>query len=323
MKPHEHLIATTSGGLIVALVATPFDVIKVRMIAQTLHKHDRSCFYRHCEGVLKDVCLSCGYEHSPRVVYRGLCQREVYSGAFDAAIKISRSEGISALWNGLGPSLVMIMPSAAMYFTMFDYLRVKGKARFSEKYHNLVPSLAGITARCANIGMFSPLELVRTKIQSEQQLVYSKLRDSIKRHIKTNGVRSLWDGSKSQLFRDIPFTVVYWYLQEVYKVKLSKQGYGTLTSNCGGAVVGGTVAAIISHPFEVTKTQLQSNVGENSNFGKSGMVQQLVSIFKSGGLRGLYVGITPRMIKVLPSCAIFITTFEGLKEYFNRGNDDS
>ena len=322
MKFYEHLISTSTGGLIVALVATPFDVIKVRLIAQTLHNHDRSCFYEYCEGVWKDICLTCGYEHPHKAVYRGVCQREIYSGTFDAAMKISRNEGISALWNGAAPTLLMMMPSAVLYFTMFDMLRDKGRARFAEKYHDFVPSIAGITARCVNIGIFSPVELVRIKMQSEHKLVYSKIKDSIKNHIQRNGVKSLWDGAKSQLFRDVPFTVVYWYLQEMYKIKLRKNGYGTLASNCGGAFVGGSVATLISHPFEVTKTQLQSNVGANSSYGSSGMVRQLINIFKISGTKGLYVGLAPRMIKVLPSCAIFITTFEGLKEYFNSKNND-
>lgn len=322
MKLYEHLIATSTGGIIVALVATPFDVIKVRLIAQTLHNHDRSCFYQYCEGVWKDVCMSCGYQHPPQVVYRGLCQRDVYSGALDAALKITRSEGVGALWNGVGPTLLMIMPSAVLYFSMFDMLREKGKVKFSEKYHHIVPSLAGITARCFNIAIFSPIELFRTKAQSQQQLVYSELKDSIKSHIKLNGVRSLWDGSKSQLFRDVPFTVVYWYLQDMLKLKLRDQGYGTMSSNCVGAVVGGTVATIISHPFEVTKTQLQSNVGLNTKVGSTGMVGHIMNICKRDGLKGLTVGLAPRMVKVLPSCAIFITTFEGLKEYFNNKNSE-
>ena len=320
MKIHEHILSTGSGGLIVALLATPFDVIKTRLIAQTLHAHDRSCFYRYCEGVWKDVCVTCGYEHPPQYVYRGLCQRELYSGSLDAVMKISRNEGLSALWNGIGPTLVMIVPSAILYFSMFDFMKQKGRTVVHEKYHSFVPSAAGTAARLINIGIFSPIELIRTKAQSEKSLDYSKLRQSLKVHVKEYGVRSLWDGAKSQMFRDVPFTIVYWYIQDRIKRRMQAEGSGTISSNLTGAVAGGAVAAVITHPFDLTKTQLQSNIGIESPLGRPGLMNQLLKIYRGQGFRGLFVGLTPRMIKVMPSCAIFITSFEGLKEYFERNN---
>ena len=39
MKLYEHLITTSTGGIIVTLLTTPLDVIKVRLIAQTLPSH--------------------------------------------------------------------------------------------------------------------------------------------------------------------------------------------------------------------------------------------------------------------------------------------
>ena len=292
MKFYEHLITTSTGGIIVTLLTTPLDVIKVRLIAQTLPSHTSLPHHR-----------------------------EVYSGALDAAFKISRHEGFTALWNGVGATLLQMLPATMLYFTTFDMLREKGRAKLPDKYHHLVPSLAGITAKSVNIGVFSPVELVRTKIQSEQQLSYSKIKDAVKTHIRNNGIKSLWDGAKSQFFKDIPFTVVYWYFQDMFKIKLKKRNYGTLSSNCGGAFVAGAVAAIVSHPFDVTKTQLQSNVGLNSSYGRTGMVRQMIHISKTRGVTGLYAGLAPRMIKVLPASMIYITAFEGLKEYFNSKND--
>ena len=266
------------------------------------------------------MCVSCGYEHPPQTIYRGLCQRELYAGSIDAALKISRKEGFSALWNGVTPTLAMIVPSAVMYFTMFDKLKEVGREKVSARYHPFVPSLAGITARCLNISVFSPIELVRTKAQSEHMLDYRKLKSAIRGHIATNGVRSLWYGAKSQLLRDLPFTVVYWFLQDAVKVKLAEAGYNTIPSNFGGAIAGGAVATVISHPFDLTKTQLQSSVGTGSEIGNKGLFQHILKIKRTQGFRGLYVGLTPRMVKVLPSCAIFITSFEGFKEYFNARN---
>eukprot|EP00116_Pleurobrachia_bachei_P006507 sb/3466769/ len=315
MRPHEHVIATGTGGLLVALLATPFDVLKTRLIAQSLHTHNKECYYRYCKGVLDDVCVSCGHAHPPQLVYRGVCQKVMYTGTWDAAVRISRSEGVFALWNGVTPTLLMIVPSAVLYFTSFDYMRNRGKDFVREAWHPIVPSISGVLSRSINVAVFSPIEMVRTKAQSENQLDYGKLKESIKRHISLNGRRSLWDGSRAQLLRDIPFTAVYWYLQE--RVKLRLAHHGTVLSNMGGAVTGGLVATLISHPFDLAKTQVQSSIGVGeSEVGSRGLIQQLTHVTETQGFRGLFVGLIPRMTKVIPSCTIFITTFEAFKEYF-------
>lgn len=41
-------------------------------------------------------------------------------------------------------------------------------------------------------------------------------------------------------------------------------------------------------------------------------------IYNQYGIRGLYAGLTPRLIKVAPACAIMISSFEYGKVFFNR-----
>lgn len=41
-------------------------------------------------------------------------------------------------------------------------------------------------------------------------------------------------------------------------------------------------------------------------------------IYSQYGMRGLYTGLTPRLIKVAPACAIMISSFEYGKVFFNR-----
>ena len=43
-----------------------------------------------------------------------------YTGTFDAMIKIVRVEGISSLWSGLPPTLLMALPQVVLYFTAYE-----------------------------------------------------------------------------------------------------------------------------------------------------------------------------------------------------------
>lgn len=46
----------------------------------------------------------------------------------------------------------------------------------------------------------------------------------------------------------------------------------------------------------------------------------LSNIYKSSGFRGLFAGVTPRIIKIAPACAIMISSFEYGKSFFHTYN---
>lgn len=46
----------------------------------------------------------------------------------------------------------------------------------------------------------------------------------------------------------------------------------------------------------------------------------LLRIFQQNGIKGLFAGVTPRIVKVAPACAIMITSFEYGKLFFYRRN---
>lgn len=53
-----------------------------------------------------------------------------FTGTLDGMVKIARYEGVSSLWSGLSPTLVIAMPATVGYFTLNDILCQKGKQRF-------------------------------------------------------------------------------------------------------------------------------------------------------------------------------------------------
>lgn len=42
----------------------------------------------------------------------------------DAFIKISKKEGVSALYNGLSPTLTLALPATVVYFVTYEQLRL-------------------------------------------------------------------------------------------------------------------------------------------------------------------------------------------------------
>lgn len=90
----------------------------------------------------------------------------------DAFSKIIRNEGALSLWSGLPPTLIMAVPATIIYFVSYEQLRVL----FSDKYTQItgvadqpvvIPLVSGGLARLWAVTVVSPLELIRTKMQSK------------------------------------------------------------------------------------------------------------------------------------------------------------
>ena len=55
------------------------------------------------------------------------------------------------------------------------------------------------------VTVISPLELIRTKMQS-QQLTYKQLGACVRQAVAQGGWRSFWQGWAPTMFRDVPFS---------------------------------------------------------------------------------------------------------------------
>lgn len=87
-------------------------------------------------------------------------------------------------------------------------------------------------------------------------------------------------------------------------------------------------AAFLTAPFDVVKTHKQIEFGEKilyadkpvKSIPKVGTITILRQIFHQNGISGIFAGVTPRVVKVAPACAIMLTSFEYGKAHFFRQN---
>lgn len=243
-------------------------------------------------------------------------------------MKISRYEGVKSLWSGLSPTLVLALPTTVLYFVAYEQFRLRLKEwntkRTGVKDMPLwVPLIAGCSARVLAVTCVNPLELIRTKMQSEK-LSYLEVGGALKTLLREYGLLGLWKGLFPTILRDVPFSSIYWTSYEtckkMYDVKDPSFGF----SFCAGAV-SGSIAAFFTVPFDVVKTHQQIEFGETVIYTDkpgqpSGTFATMLKIYKNHGVRGLYAGVVPRLIKVAPACAIMIASFEYGKSFFYQYN---
>ncbi|GAA5988945.1 hypothetical protein JCM10908_006240 [Rhodotorula pacifica] len=299
-------------------------------------------------------------------------QHRYLTGFTDALLHIVRSEGITALWRGTAPALVMSVPGQVVYMVGYDSLRRRafdraptwalanasepragagageGRPPLKASYVTAVPLLAGALSRTVVAVLLSPLELVRTQIQSHVPSSSSASAGlgPLLRELKWSNA---WRGLTPTLWRDVPFSGVYWAGYEAIKRSLTGgRGMGETGTGTGVRVAAtkgaeqskanefaiafvsgagsGMIAATLTNPFDVIKTRRQavadSSPSSTSSASASASATSnnrtftlLRTIIKQEGYAGLFAGLTPRLAKVGPACGLMIGCYEAISSF--------
>lgn len=226
-------------------------------------------------------------------------QRRNFTSTFDGLRKIARHEGPTTLWRGLSPTLLMAIPANVIYLSGYDWLRHSPRAPFQGRLPDTyIPLAAGSTARVLAALAVSPIEMFRTRMQATRGASgpaghFRETLDGMRRMIATEGAASLWRGLSLTLWRDVPFSAIYWWGYETGRNALtdargrraerddagpptaplresgreryrrrsrsrSRQGNtGTLVDSFVAGAASGAVAALVTTPFDVGKTRQQ------------------------------------------------------------------
>ena len=168
-------------------------------------------------------------------------------GTFSTLLSIARNEGYSGLYAGLRPTLVMSVPNTVLYFTAYDELSIRMRQNHATmnagknsredtttiicassleedaSKQDYIPLIAGSTARLIASLATAPLELIRTRQASavSNNSMPVGMMDEFRLLLRQNGVSSLYVGLAPTLWRDVPFSGIYWLFLERFRNALS------------------------------------------------------------------------------------------------------
>lgn len=221
-------------------------------------------------------------------------QRRTFTSTLDGLKKIARNEGIFSLWRGLTPTLVMAIPANVIYFAGYDWLRLSPSSPIAKTMNDMyAPLVAGSVARVTAASVISPVEMFRTRLQATSGSGTSHFKDTLtglRDMVKAQGYTSLWRGLTLTMWRDVPFSGLYWWGYEAVRNKLtdareeargrrlSREGLepelihnkqarrrsqsredhtNTFVDSFIAGATSGAVAALVTTPFDVGKTRQQ------------------------------------------------------------------
>ncbi|AFZ81351.1 mitochondrial carrier protein, putative [Theileria equi strain WA] len=203
-------------------------------------------------------------------------------------------------------------------------MTIVGHAIFLYTYdslkHDVSTPIASLLSRLVTMVFVQPLDCMRTYSQAN---LYGNKVPSFKEVAKSKGFFSLYKGSYPTLIRDIPFSTFHWPINEFLYKKITgmerfRERELTQMESMYIPFISGTfssiIATIFSQPFDIIKTNIQAAGLDHRCLKKSTVLSEFRRLNKNYGMRGFFIGIGPRMFKVVPGSAIMSATYY----YYNK-----
>ncbi|CAL5006597.1 unnamed protein product [Urochloa decumbens] len=333
----ERALSAAGAAFVSAIIVNPLDVAKTRLQAQAagvLYHQPPQMAALGPDAILSE------FKCSPSCT-RGLILGEPvcppdcfqYKGTLDVFLKVVRQEGFGRLWRGTNAGLALAVPTVGIYLPCYDIFRnwiedfTRNNAPGLTPY---APLVAGSVARSLACIACSPIELARTRMQAYKEFrpgvkppgmyktlvgVLSPLASSSQ---NVQNYRALWTGVGAQLARDVPFSGICWSTLEPIRRKLlglvGEEGNAAsvLGANFAAGFVAGSLAAGATCPLDVAKTRRQIEK-DTEKAMRMTTRQTLTEIWRSGGVKGLFTGVGPRVARAGPSVGIVVSFYEVVK----------
>ena len=236
----------------------------------------------------------------------------------------NKSGGFKNIYRGLGPAAIGSAPGAALFFTTYEFLKLK--LHNSSKNNQLI-SLPLQHMIAASFGEFMaclirvPTEVIKQNMQvGNSSICNSKntttILETCSKVITTHGYSGFYNGFYATLLREIPFSLIQFPLYEASK-KYFKEKLGghntidsTISAMCGS--VSGGIAAGLTTPMDVAKTRLM--IGSDAyGVPYTSFTETLYRIYSHEGMHVLFSGISPRVTWIGIGGFVFFGAFEQSK----------
>ncbi|KAK2643207.1 hypothetical protein Ddye_024970 [Dipteronia dyeriana] len=248
-------------------------------------------------------------------------------GVRQALKSILKTEGPAGLYRGIGAMGLGAGPAHAVYFSVYE--ASKKFLSGGNPNNSAAHAVSGVFATVSSDAVFTPMDMVKQRLQLGNNSTYTGVRDCIKKVLREEGFGAFYASYRTTVLMNAPFTAVHFTTYEATKRGLSEispeiAGDESLIVHATAGAVAGASAAVITTPLDVVKTQLQCQGVCGCDRLKSSNIRDVIqTIVKKDGYRGLMRGWIPRMLFHAPAAAICWSMYEAGKTFFQELNGNS
>lgn len=158
-----------------------------------------------------------------------------------------------------------------------------------------------------------------------QRGVYENLLHAFIKIVKEEGPAELYRGLTPSLIGVVPYAATNYYaydtLKKVYRKVLKQEDIGNIAT----LLIGSAAAAVSSSatfPLEVARKHMQAGAVGGRQVYKN-MLHALLSILEQEGIGGLYKGLGPSCMKLVPAAGISFMCYEACKRILTDKDNDA
>ncbi|KAK2446023.1 adenine nucleotide transporter BT1, chloroplastic/mitochondrial [Trifolium repens] len=230
---------------------------------------------------------------------------------------IMKTDGWKGLFRGNLVNVIRVAPSKAIELFAYDTVNKNLSAKPGEQSKLPVPAslIAGACAGVSSTICTYPLELLKTRL-TIQRGVYNGLVDAFVKIIKEEGPAELYRGLTPSLIGVIPYSATNYFaydtLRKAYRKIFKQEKIGNIETLLIGSAAG-AISSTATFPLEVARKHMQVGALSGRQVYKN-VVHALVSILEQEGIQGLYRGLGPSCMKLVPAAGISFMCYEACKK---------
>ena len=283
----KDFVAGTFAGILQVIVGQPFDIVKVRIQSQSRSKPQ-------------------------------------YSGTIDCAKKILKDEGFYTFYRGTLSPLIGIGMCVSIQFGVNEAckrtmkkINIKNNKPNPKELSLLTLANCGAFAGLANSVVSIPVEHIRIKMQVEGTKLIKKYTgsfDCLNKIYKEHGIYGIYKGGGPTLPRE---AIAYFFYFGMYEgmMQRSEKTHGSREAIPVWKILlfGGLAGFgewLPGYPFDTIKSKYQADDINNPKY--KNIKDCAVKIYKSGGIRGFYIGLAPCLLRAPPANAVTFLGFESV-----------
>ncbi|XP_010914879.1 adenine nucleotide transporter BT1, chloroplastic/mitochondrial [Elaeis guineensis] len=239
---------------------------------------------------------------------------------------IMRTEGWKGLFRGNFVNVIRVAPSKAIELFAFDTANKILTPKMGEPPKLPVPSslVAGAFAGVSSTLCTYPLELLKTRLTIQRD-VYGNLLDAFVKILHEEGPAELYRGLTPSLIGVVPYAATNYFaydtLKKLYRKTFKKDEIGNIATLLIGSAAG-AISSSATFPLEVARKHMQVGAVGGRRVYKN-MLHALLCILEKEGVGGLYKGLGPSCMKLVPAAGISFMCYEACKRILIDKEDDA
>ncbi|XP_056140669.1 solute carrier family 25 member 15b [Lampris incognitus] len=259
----------------------------------------------------------------------------LYRGFIHCILSTYKQVGLRGLYQGTTPALMANIAENSVLFMSYGFcqqvIRIAAGLHGDAVLSDFQKACAGSVASIFSSLVLCPTELVKCRLQAMYEMEASgKIANSqntvwsvVKTVMRTDGPLGFFQGLTTTIAREVPGYFCFFGAYELCRsafadhMKCDKNDIGVAPIVFSGGF-GGACLWLVVYPMDCVKSRIQvmSMMGKQAGFFKTFM-----AITRTEGVRALYSGLTPTMVRTFPANGALFLGYEASRKIMMKQFD--